>query len=347
MAYQQTQYKATTEEIARKVGGTLHGTEDVIINTICPIDEPTPLGITFLKAKSTQHTIKSLAGLPVGVVLVNKEVLEVWNETFPPLIVVDDPFKSLISLVSVFYKPILTVPNISKNADIHPSAKIGKEVTIGAFSVIEEGVEIADGVHIHPHVVIYRDCYIGPLTTIHSNAVIRERTKIHGGSVIQNGAIIGADGFGYIVNKEKGLLAVPQLGTVEIKKDVDVGANTCIDRGAFGTTIIGTGTKIDNLAQIGHNVKVGSHSVLCGMVGIAGSARIGNHVVLGGGVGISDHVRISDNIRVAGRSVVASHLTESGDYSGFPAIPYNEWRRHMSAARKLPELIKKFSRSAD
>ena len=161
-----------------------------------------------------------------------------------------------------------------------------------------------------------------------------------------NGAIIGADGFGYIPDPQHGVRAVPQVGTVALANRVEVGANSCIDRGAFGKTQIGLATKVDNLVQIGHNVQIGQFSFICGQAAIAGSAILGNQVTIGGNTGVSGHLTIADKVRVAGNSGVTSSLDQSGDYGGFPAQPASLWRRQVAALRRLPEKLTQF-RSAN
>ena len=165
--------------------------------------------------------------------------------------------------------------------------------------------------------------------------MIREDCIVGSDTVIQNGAVIGADGFGYVPDKELGLAPVPQVGVVVLSDRVDVGANACIDRATLGTTLVGLGTKIDNLVQVGHNTKIGKFAILCGQTGVAGSCDIGNQVVLGGAVGVADHIQIVDGCRIAGKSVVFGNLTEKNDYAGYPARPAGEWRRSMAIVSKL------------
>ena len=237
----------------------------------------------------------------------------------------------------LFYQPYQNSNAISPRAAVAASAQIGKGVSIGDFVSIGEGCIIGDNVTIYPNVVVYPEVKIGPGVTIHAGAIIRERCELGADVIIQNGAVVGADGFGYIPDAQQGVRAVPQVGTVALAPRVEVGANSCIDRGAFGKTQIGLATKVDNLVQIGHNVRIGQFSFVCGQVAIAGSAVLGNQVTIGGNTGVSGHLTIADKVRVAGNSGVTSSLDKSGDYGGFPAQPAAAWRRQVAALRRLPE----------
>ena len=201
-------------------------------------------------------------------------------------------------------------------------------------------VQIGNNVTIHPHVVIYPGTIIEDDCIIHSGAIIREYCHLKKGCVIQNGAVIGSDGFGYVPDPALGLRAVPQVGRAVLGPLVDVGANSCIDRGALGDTSISLGTKVDNLVQVGHNVSIGEHTIVCGQSGIAGSTRIGARCVLGGSTGVGDHLNIPDDCRFGGNSGVITAIDEPGDYMGHPAIPAQQWRRQGVAVKKLPGLLK-------
>jgi len=197
---------------------------------------------------------------------------------------------------------------------------------------------------IHPHVTVYPGVRVGARSVLHAGVVIREDCIIGEDNVLQPGAVIGADGFGYIPDPTFGLRPVPQVGHVVLAERVEVGANSCIDRATLGVTAVDTGTKIDNHVQVGHNTKIGKNSILCGMVGIAGSAHIGSNVTLAGYVGVGDHVSIVDNVRVGAKGGVSSDIREPGDWCGYPVVKGHRWRMQCAALEQLPELMRDFKK---
>ena len=237
-------------------------------------------------------------------------------------------------MVDQFF-PIENLPSsIHPQSIIEQSAQIASDVHVGPFSYIGENTKIGTGSVIHPHVCIYSNVSIGEGVEIHSGAIIREGVIIDDRCVIQNSAVIGAEGFGYYQDLD-GLKPIPQVGTVHLSQNVDIGANTCVDRATLGLTELGPGVKVDNLVQIGHNVKIGSHSIVCGQSGIAGSSIIGRGVILGGGTGIADHAEIEDGSRFAARSAALTGKFKKGDYAGYPAISVSLWRRMNGLLMKL------------
>lgn len=328
--------KASLGEIATLVEGKLEpeSATSVMVKGISSLNEPEPDTIGFARGKFELQDI-----LPAAIL-----VTEDWKrseEVSIPVIRAKDPMAAFLKILPHFYELLRPEPKISDKAEIHSSALIGKNVYIGAFSVIGADVVLEDGVVIHPHVTLYEGVRVGKETIIHSGSVLREFTTIAQGVTIQPGVILGADGFGYVPTPSGHLQAVPQLGAVNIESEVDIGANSCIDRGTFGKTNIGKQTKIDNLVQIGHNVHVGKQSILCGQVGIAGSAKIGNHVTIGGATGVANHVQITDKVRIGGKSGVTGNLKEPGDYAGYPAVTAKEWRRQLVALKRADRLLKK------
>jgi UDP-3-O-[3-hydroxymyristoyl] glucosamine N-acyltransferase len=216
---------------------------------------------------------------------------------------------------------------LGEDISVYPGATIGDNVTIGDRCVI------------HPGVVLYPGVVVGDDTTVHANAVVRERCRIGKRCVIQPGAVIGSDGFGYAPDG-KGYYPIPQIGIVVLEDDVEVGANSCIDRAALEVTLIKRGTKLDNLVQVAHNCQIGEDCMLCSQVGISGSAKIGNHVTLTGQVGVAGHLTIGDNVMVGAKSGVPSSLEANAGYSGIPALPHKQWLRSMAVVAALPELKK-------
>jgi len=231
-------------------------------------------------------------------------------------------------------------PGIQPSSIVAPSAKVDPSAHVGPFCVVEEEAEIGPGSELHAHCHIGRqsalgkDCCLFPRVTLYRDTKIGDRARIH------SGVTIGADGFGYEFHEGQHR-KVPQIGSVEIGSDVEIGANSCIDRGRFGATVIGDGCKIDNQVQIGHNVRLGKHCVLCSQVGIAGSAEIGDFVVFGGRAGASGHISIGSGAQLAGTSAAFGDLVGPGKYGGTPSMPLNAYQRLTVLNRRLPELFRR------
>ncbi len=261
-----------------------------------------------------------------------------------PVIKSENPHISFVKAVEIFYKPFRPEPGIHPSALVSPSAKIGKDVSIGPFAFVGDEAEIGDKTVIFPFVAIYPQVKIGKETVIHSHVSIREKVKIGNRVTIHNGAVIGSDGFGYLQDKDRPHLKIPQVGTITIEDDVEVGANTTIDRAALGETIIKKGTKIDNLVQVAHNVEIGPHSILAGQVGISGSSKIGKNVIMGGQVAVADHVNIGDNVMVAGRTGITKDVPSNSVIGGFPHLDIKEWRKSAMMLPRLYNLGKEIKR---
>ncbi|MCO6429635.1 MAG: UDP-3-O-(3-hydroxymyristoyl)glucosamine N-acyltransferase [Deltaproteobacteria bacterium] len=329
-------------ELAKRVSGEVLGDGSVEVTGVCALDEPVAGAISFTRELDGSRLAEKVRGAQLAAVLVQHNLrIPAGQLIAKPLIKVDNPLLALCEIIPLFYRPPAIAAGISNKSEIHPTAKIGERVTIGAFSVIGEGVEICDDVEIHPNAVIYPFAKIGPGSKIYAGAVVREYCQLGPGSVLQSGAVIGSDGFGYVFDPKKGLQPVPQIGIVKGEQGVEIGANACVDRGTLGVTAIGAHSKLDNLVQVGHNVRIGSNSVLCGLVGVAGSTTIGSGVTLGGNVGVADHLKIADGVRVAAKSGVTGSILEKGDYAGFPVSKVGVWRRQMVALQKLPGLLKR------
>ena len=261
-----------------------------------------------------------------------------------PVIKSENPHISFVKAVEIFYEPYRPEPGIHPSALVSPTAKIGKDVSIGPFAFIGDEAEIGDKTVIFPFVAIYPWVKIGKETVIHSHVSIREKVKIGNRVIIHNGAVIGSDGFGYLQDKDRPHIKIPQVGTVTIEDDVEVGANTTVDRAALGETIIKKGTKIDNLVQVAHNVEVGPHSILAGQVGISGSTKIGKNVIMGGQVAVADHVNIGDNVIVAGRTGITKDVPSNSFIGGFPHLDIKEWRKSATMLPRLYDLAKEVKR---
>ena len=338
-------------EIASRIRGSVSGDSAALAVGLCSLEEPIKGGLSFIKTASNIKEIAKHRSVELAALLVPSDFDETLISKLSlsyrlNLIRVSDPFKALIELVPLFYTSPSLPPGVDSQARIDPSAQIGKDVSIGPFSWVGANVVIEDSVIIYPNVSVYPGARLGARTVIHAGAVIREHSVIEPDCVIHSGAIIGAEGFGYVPDTKAGLLKVPQIGITRLASGVEIGANACVDRATLGSTSIGKGSKVDNLVQIGHNTKIGRYSVICGLAGLAGSCKIGNNVVIGGAAGIKDHASVADGCRVAGRSEVWRDLTVPGDYMGAPAIPHFEKRRQLAALAQLPEFLKAFRKSS-
>ena len=323
----------TLSQIAKTCAGLVVGDANTEVSRISSLDDNLPGSLSFCTKASPAAIRKVLQVCRVSALFIKNSVNVSSLGTTINLILVKDPLAAVIAVIPLFIERRSSVEHISSLADIHRSARLGNNVAVGAFCSIGAEATIGDDTVIYPNVVIYPRVSVGKRVVLHSGAVIRENCVIDDDIVVQNGAVIGSDGFGYVPGTN-GLCAVPQVGNVHLSMHVDVGANTCIDRSTLGTTLIGVGSKIDNLVQIGHNTTIGTHAVLCGQVAIAGSCKIGNGVVLGGNVGVADHICVADGVRVAAKAGVIVDITHKGDYAGHPPVPLIQWKRQMLALEK-------------
>jgi UDP-3-O-[3-hydroxymyristoyl] glucosamine N-acyltransferase len=339
----------SVRDLAKSIDATIYGNDDVLVEKLCSLDEQQPKGIAFSKSSKLSEIVSLLATSKLSALLVSKEVNveQLSPESLPEnfcFLQVDNPIAAMVGVMPMLHRSVPLERSIHPSSDIAASASIGENVHIGAFCSIGENCVIKDNATLYPGVVLYPEVHIGENTILHSGACVRERCHLGAGSLIQNGAVIGADGFGYFPTPT-GLKAVPQIGIVRMEDNADVGANTCIDRATLGSTQIGLGVKIDNLVQVGHNVQIGDHSIVCGDVAIGGSTKIGKGVTLAGASSYADHIEIEDGARFSGRSA-AGHMShyKKDDYMGYPAQSAGDWKKIQIASRKLPELLKRVRR---
>jgi UDP-3-O-[3-hydroxymyristoyl] glucosamine N-acyltransferase len=329
----------TLKELANLTHCQLIGNSDYEINDVSDLENATAEHASFL---SNPRYLQAMKNSKAGVIFVdrNAQILDGIN-----YLISDNPSKSFQKLIDHLY-PQRAHPSgfkgIHPTAVIHPTAKIGIEVTIGPHAVIDEEVEIGNrtfigaGAYIGPKVHLGEDCLIHPHVTIRENCLIGNRV------IIQPGAVIGSCGFGYIT--EKGCHnKLNQVGSVEIEDDVEIGANTTIDRARFQSTKVGKGTKIDNLVQIGHAVHIGQHNIIVAQTGIAGSASTGKYVVLAGQVAIAGHLHLDDGVTIAGKSGVTKSLT-AGKYGGIPAIKLEEYNRNQVFLRNIEKYVRRIEK---
>lgn len=324
----------TVGEIANLVGGRVSGDPSVLITGVNGVNEAKPGELCFIR--NAQY-LPQLDGSRASAVLIQ----EAPEGLAMAAILVAQPDLAFAMVLKHCESRQLRHPSgIHPAAVIDPTATVAEGVAVGACAVIEAGARLEAGAIIYAHVYIGRDVRIGAGTIVYPNVTIREETEIGSGCIIHAGAAIGSDGFGY-APLDGVWMKIPQVGRVIIEDDVEIGSCTAIDRATFGETRIGQGTKIDNLVQIGHNVRIGSHAALAGMVGIAGSARLEDRVQVGASAGIKGHLTVGQGATVAARSGVVKSVEPGTIVSGFPAIDHQEERRVMVAQRRVPELIRR------
>jgi len=325
------------EELAQLLGCPFEGEGKTEIQGVSSLEKAQKGDLVFL---SHRKNLSLLEQSKASAAIIPAE--EKYNRI--PVIKSENPHISFVKAVEIFYKPYRPEPGIHPSALVSPSAMIGKDVSIGPFAFIGDEAEIGDKTVIFPFVAIYPWVKIGKETVIHSHVSIREKAKVGNRVIIHNGAVIGSDGFGYLQDKDRPHIKIPQVGIITIEDDVEVGSNTTIDRAALGETIIKKGTKLDNLVQVGHNVEIGPHSILAGQVGISGSTKIGKNVIMGGQVAVADHVNIGDNVMVAGRTGITKDVPSNSFIGGFPHLDIKEWRKSATMLPRLYDLAKEVKR---
>ena len=311
----------TAKQIAEFIGGRIEGNENAAVNTFAKIEEGREGAISFLSNPKYTHYLYDTKST---IVLINEDV-ELEKPVSPTLIRVKNAYECIAKLLQLYdsMKPKKT--GVDALAFVSPTAKIGKDVYIGPFAYIGENVEIGDGTRIFPHVTIYDGTRIGQRVTIHA------------------GAVIGADGFGFAPNT-KGYEKIPQIGIVIIEDDVEIGANTCIDRSTMGQTLIHRGVKLDNLIQVGHNCEIGENTVMSAQAGMAGSTKVGAWCMVGGQAGFSGHITIADKTIVGAQSGVISNTKGNGEQLiGAPAVNPKMFFKARALDAKLPEMYRQIA----
>lgn len=326
--------KITLGEIAKIIGGELKGDSRIVITGISGIKEAREGEITFLANSKYASLMDTTCA---SAIIASREV----NHSKKPLVLTDNPSYAFAKVVNIFSPgEVKLVSGVHRTAIIHPSVKLGKEVNIGPYAVLEEGVEIGDGSTISAGCYVGHNVKIGKKCIIFPNVSIRERVEIGNRVIIHSGTVIGSDGFGFATVKgvqEK----IPQIGTVTIEDDVEIGANVTIDRARFDRTVIGKGTKIDNLVQIAHNVVIEENCIIVAQAGISGSTTIGKGAILAGQAGIVGHIYIGEGAIIAAQAGVTKNVPPHTKVSGYPAKPHSEAKRVNACVQKLPQLYKK------
>jgi len=326
----------TLGELAELLGGALEGPSDTKILRPVPAGSSDPDGITF--AESADFIMK-VKGTSVGAVIVPNGTPSVGI----PTIQVARPREAFGKVLAMSQRRLPISLGVHSTAVVSPEAHVSETASIGAYAVVEAHARIGAGTRIYPFAYIGEGCSLGEEVVVYPHAVLYQDIQVGDRTLIHAGAIIGADGFGFVWDgpKRNRRIKVPQVGTVTVGADVEIGALTSIDRATAGTTVLGDGVKIDNLVQIGHNCDIGDHTVIAGQVAIGGSSSVGKRNEIGGQVAISDHVSVGDDIVLAGRTGVTKDLTEPGAYWGLPATPFIAAKRILSLTNRLPELLKR------
>lgn len=321
-------------DIAKALQGVLVGDSTVIISSLSPIDHIVAGSLVFAEG---QANIQLAEQSEAAAILVKENVVS----AIKPVIQVPHPFKAFIQLLNMFYPEKKPAPGVHPNAVIADDVHLAPGCSIGPYVVIGSGSSVGEGSVIKAHVTIGAHVSIGSNTTLHPHVTIYDRTQIGSRVSIHASTVVGSDGFGYTwVDGHH--LKVPHVGHVIIEDDVEIGANTVIDRATLGATVIGSGTKIDNLVQVAHSVRLGKHNILCAFTGIAGSSASGDNVIFAANVGVSDHVRIDDGVVLGARAGVppGKHLRKGNVYLGNPARPRDKALEQELAVTRIPFIRK-------
>ena len=324
--------KKKLKELAEWVDGTVIGDEEIEISGVASIEEAQAEEITFI---ANPKYLPKLSQTNASAVIVSKEV----TRADKPLLCVTNPYLAFAKVLTLLSHKPYRPKGIDSKTWVSPTAKLGKDLTLYPFVYIGDHCSIGDRVTLYPGVYVGEDSSIGEDSTLFPNVSVYSGTVIGKRVILHSGVVVGSDGFGYVKDGKKNI-KIPQIGRVEIEDDVEIGANTTVDRAALGKTIIQKGVKIDNLVQVAHNVTIGEDSIIVAQVGISGSTKIGNNVTLAGQVGVVGHIEIGDNVMVGAQSGVTHDLPANQGYVGSPALPHREFLRAITIFPKLPEMKK-------
>jgi UDP-3-O-[3-hydroxymyristoyl] glucosamine N-acyltransferase len=324
-------------ELATRLGAELRGDAELEVTGVKGIEEAGPTEITFVanpKYSGLARKTKAAA------VLVGPDFPEIEAATLR----LENPYLAFSRTLGMFYQPPAYAAGIHPTAVIDPTAELGEEAHIGAYVVIGPNVKIGAHATLLPHVVLYPGVQAGSYFFAHAHAVVREYCILGDHVTLENGAIIGADGFGFAKDEAGHWEKIPQSGTTRLGNRVDVQANACIDRATVGETRIGDGSKVDNLVQVGHASHVGENTMICAQVGLAGSSEIGNNVILAGQAGVAGHCTLGDGVILTAQTGVSHDIPAGKMISGSPGFDNRVWLRAVTIFQRLPELLKRLDR---
>jgi UDP-3-O-[3-hydroxymyristoyl] glucosamine N-acyltransferase len=325
----------TAATIAGFLKGEIEGNPDVKVSTVSKIEEGHEGALSFLANPKYEHFIYTTNS---SVVLVNRD-FKPSGKVKATLIRVNNSYEAFASLLSMVEQSRPKKKGIHPTAIIESTARIGTDVYIGAYTYIGENCTVGDGCRIYPQVYVGDTTSIGKNCTIFQGAKIYHECIIGNGCTIHAGSVVGSDGFGFAPQSESEFMKIPQVGNVILEDNVELGANSAIDRATMGSTIIRKGVKIDNLVQIGHNVEIGENTVMAGQTGIAGSTKVGKNCMFAGQVGIAGHLKIADGTKIGAKAGIAGDIKEANSVVlGSPAFEYRQFQRSFIVFKKLPDL---------
>ena len=325
----------TARDIAQLVGGQLTGNPEELVTGVAGIKEAQPGDVTFVGSPKYLSALKTTRA---AVILVAPQTRAEPNRT---LIAVENPSQAFAKIVArVAPPPVRYPPGVHPTAVIGPGVRLGRDVSIQPYAVLEAGVVVGNRSVIGAGAYLGHESHVGDDCVLYPHVTLRERTQLGHRVILHGGVVLGADGFGFETVDGRHQ-KIPQVGTVAIGDDVEIGANSAIDRARFGTTRVGRGTKIDNLVQIGHNCVIGEHCVICGLAGIAGSVIVGNRVTIAGQAGIAGHLTIGDGAIIMAQAGVTKDVAPGAIMLGAPAVPHTKFKRVHGATQRLPDLAEK------
>lgn len=327
----------SARQLAEYLKGEVVGDENVTVSAFAKIEEGTPGSLSFLSnPKYNQYIYETRS----SIVLVNRN-FRLDHSVSTTLIKVDNAYEGIAKLLALYESMKPTRKGISPLASVSENASIGNDVYIGPFACVEDGASIGDGTQLYPRVTIGKGASVGSACTLYPGVTVYHDCKIGNRCILHASCVIGADGFGFAPTP-KGYEKIPQIGSVEIEDDVEIGANSCIDRSTMGCTRIGKGVKIDNLVQIAHNVEIGDNTVISAQSGIAGSCKVGSWCMFGGQTGLGGHLTVGDRVNLCAQTGVIGNIKEGSTMMGTPAMDHRTCLRSSAIHKQLPELYRQF-----
>ena len=336
----------SAQQIALLLGGKVYGNASTSVSDVAPIEQAQAHQLSFV---TEEKYLPFIATSQAGVILVtqpllNDSILAAAQNASSALIAVENARGAMAQLLQLVAKTINpTRQGIEQPSFVSEGVSVPEDAYIGAFAYIGKNVRLGKGVQIYPQVYLGDNVVIGDNTILYAGSKVYYNCQVGANCIIHSGVVIGADGFGFEPDAKGLNQKIPQIGNVVIEDDVEIGANTTIDRAMMGTTIVRSNAKLDNLVQLGHNVEIGQSTFMCAQVGVAGSTKIGHHCILAGQVGVAGHIEIADQCVFGAQTGVAGSVKKPGIYQGSPAIDASVWRRAIVGFKQLPEMIKKLN----